>query len=161
MARKGHSVVVRQTLSGLNYGMINDDDLTPRPDYWNSLLWKRLMGTQVFAAQATGDSSGKLRVYAQATAGDESQSVTVLAINLDPQRDVVVSFPEFANRAYQVYQVTAPDIFGTTFLLNGKELSLVNDQTLPETAGIARPASAAPSETIHPLSYTFIVLPRR
>lgn len=161
LARGGHSVVVRQTLSGLNYGMIDDADLTPRPDYWNSLLWKRLMGTQVFQAQATGDTAGRLRVYAQATAGAESDAVTVLAVNLDPQRDAVVSFPGFAGRAYRVYQVNAPDILGTELLLNGKALALVDDRTLPEIVGAARPGVDAPAETIHPLSYTFIVFPRR
>ena len=98
LARKGHSVVVRQTLSGGDYGMINDDDLSPRPDYWNSLIWKRLMGTGVFDVSVTGDNSDRLRVYAHTSAADEARSVTVLAINIDPQRDANVSLPGLEGR---------------------------------------------------------------
>ncbi len=159
LARKDHSVVVRQTLSGSDYGMINDQTLEPRPDYWNSLLWKRLMGTRVYAAQASGDPSNKLRVYAHATANDEANAVTILAINLDDQRDATVSFPEFSNRRYTVYAMNAPDLFGTTVQLNDHKLALVDDQTLPQLSGVAQDAAALPTLTLHPLSYAFVVLP--
>ena len=161
LARKDHSVVVRQTLSGSDYGMIDDQTLDPRPDYWNSVLWKRLMGTRVYAVQTSGDTSGKLRVYAQATANAENNSVTILVINLDDKRDATVAFPGFANRPYQVYALNAPDIFGNAVQLNGQELKLVNDQTLPEIQGISREASGTPTIMLHPLSYTFVVFPNK
>jgi heparanase len=161
LARHGQSVVVRQTLSGMNYGMIDENSLDPKPDYWNSLLWKRLMGTRVYSAQATGDSSGKLRVYPQSTMGRDSEAVTVLAINLDPERAAAVSLPQFVNRSYEVYEITAPDIFGTTVLLNGSELRLGDGGTLPIILGATRPPTESPVETLHPLSYTFFVFPIR
>ena len=161
LARKDHAVVVRQTLSGSDYGMIDDQTLEPRPDYWNSLLWKRLMGTRVYATQKSGEQSGKLRVYAHATANDESNSVTILATNLDDKRDAMVSFSGFGNRNYQVYAMNAPDILGTMVQLNGRELRLVNDQTLPDLQGVSHDASATPTITIHPLSYSFVVFPNK
>jgi hypothetical protein len=102
-----------------------------------------------------------LRVYAQATANAENNSVTVLAINLDDQRDAAVSFPEFVNRPYQEYAMNASDIFGTSVQLNGQELKLMNDQTLPEMQGISHEASGTPTISIHSLSYTFVVFPNK
>lgn len=160
LARKDHAVVVRQTLSGSDYGMIDDQTLDPRPDYWNSVLWKRLMGTRVYDAQTTGNPAGKLRVYAQATANAESDSVTILAINLDHEHDAMVSLPGFADRRYQVYAMNAPDILGASLQVNGQELKLSNDQALPEIQGISREASGTPTIVIHPLSYAFVVVPK-
>jgi heparanase 1 len=161
LARKDHAVVVRQTLSGSDYGMIDDQTLEPRPDYWNSLLWKRLMGTRVYATQTSDEPSGKLRIYAHATANDEANSVTVLAINLDDRRDAIVSFPQFGSRARRIYTLNAPDLFGGTIQLNDRELKLVNDQTLPELKGIEHDPASPPAITLHPLSYAFIVFPLR
>ena len=159
LAQKDHAVVVRQTLSGSDYGMIDDQTLDPRPDYWNSVLWKRLMGTRVYAVQTNDNASGKLRVYAQATANAEKNLVTILAINLDDQRNATVSFAGFENRPYQVYAMNASDIFGTAVQLNGQDLKLVNDKTLPEIQGVSRQAAGTPNISIRPLSYTFIVFP--
>jgi heparanase len=161
LARKGHEVVVRQTLSGMDYGMINDGDLNPRPDYWNSLMWKHLMGSQVYSVQASGENSDRLRVYAQASAADETKSVSVLLINIDPQRDATVSFPGFENSGFDVYQVNAPDIFGSKVLLNNNELALTADNTLPEIHGESQRSQGIPNVTVHPLSYTFVTFPIR
>ena len=161
LARKGHAVVVRQTLSGMDYGMINDSDLSPRPDYWNSLMWKRLMGSQVYSVQVSGDNSNRLRAYAHASAADETKSVTVLTINIDPQRDATVSFPGFENNSYDVYQINAPDIFGGKVLLNNNQLALTSDNAVPEIHGESRQSQGIPTVTVHPLSYTFVTFPLR
>ena len=67
----------------------------------------------------------------------------------------------FANRRSQEYQVTASDVFDTRVLVNGSELKLVDDQTLPDLLALARDNAETGTMTIHPLSYTFIVLPLR
>jgi heparanase 1 len=157
LARQGHQVVVRQSLTGMDYGLLDEGTLEPRPDYWNSLLWKRLMGTRVFAAQAAGDGEDRLRVYAHATALGDAASVTALAINLDPQRDAVLSFPQFEGRAHEHYAVTAPDVLGRTVLLNGVELGLVDDRALPEIRANRHEGVGLPTVTLQPLSYTFVV----
>ena len=66
LARRGHAVVVRQTLSGSDYGLIDDASLEPNPSYWASWLWRRLMGTEVLAA-GTDTVTASLRVYAHCT----------------------------------------------------------------------------------------------
>ena len=159
MARHEHEVVVRQSLTGMNYGLIDEDGLVPRPDYWNSLLWVRLMGSRVYEPQIDGENVDRLRVYAHASALDEHEFVTILAINLDPQRDAVLSFPSFPNSRYELYAITAPDVLGTSILLNGKPLVLVSDETLPEIKGEWQEGQVVPQVTINPLSYAFIRFP--
>jgi hypothetical protein len=61
VARRGHAVVVRQTLSGSDYGLIDDATLQPNPSYRASWLWRRLMGRQVLAASTVPDAAA-LRV---------------------------------------------------------------------------------------------------
>lgn len=157
LARLGHDVVVRQTLCGMNYGLIDDEGLEPRPDYWNSLLWKRLMGTRVYTAQATGEHRGKMRVYAQSTPGAEDGAVTVLAINLDHRRSATLSFPGLEGHRCEIYQVTSPDVLGKTVLLNGTELKVRGDGHLPEISGTEQRGAGAPTVDVLPLAYTFTV----
>jgi heparanase 1 len=152
MARKGMDVVVRQTLSGMNYGLIDDATLAPRPDYWASLLWKRLMGRHVLATTVTGDNGRRLRTYAHAT----DSTRTLLLINLDPTRDAAVRVPTLNGMTYAEYAVTAPDLFGQTTHLNGTPLALTAAGTLPSTPGRDHAAAASATVTVHPLSYSFV-----
>ena len=153
LARHEHDVVIRQTLAGSNYQLITDDTLEPLPDYWASLLWKRLMGTEVLEAAASGEDADTLRVYAHRT--PDADGVTLLAVNLDPQRQAEVALPELSgDRA--VYAMTGPDLFGTDVLLNGERLGLEGD-ALPELVGEPLLAEAD-TVTINPLSYTFVTV---
>jgi heparanase 1 len=159
MARQGQRVVVRQSLAGMDYGLLDGDTLDPRPDYWSSLLWKRLMGRQVYAARAEGDGADRVRVYAHAAAGGGEGSAAVLALNLDPWRDASVSFPDLAGKACEVYAVTAPDVLGRTVLLNGVTLTLADGRALPDLRGTWREGPGVPAVRIYPLSYAFVVFP--
>jgi heparanase 1 len=156
LARSGHDTVVRQSLTGMNYGMIDDANLAARPDYWNSLLWKRLMGTRVYDTKVIGDPSGKLRAYAHSGAGDEPGSLTVLLINLDHRRSATVTLPGIKSPDSQVYQFTSPDIFGTKVQLNGSELTFAPDGSLPVMQGRQQPDPGVAKVTLNPLSYCFV-----
>ncbi|MCX6001640.1 MAG: glycoside hydrolase [Chloroflexi bacterium] len=156
LARAGHDTVVRQSLTGMNYGMIDDSDLAPRPDYWNSLLWKHLMGTRVYEVKVSGDPSGKLRAYAHSGAGDDPGSLTILLINLDHQRSAAVSLPAIKSSSSQIYEFTTPDIFGKEVLLNGSELKFAPDGGLPVIHGRQQPEAGVPNITLNPLSYCFV-----
>jgi heparanase 1 len=164
LARTGHSVVVRQTLSGMNYGMIEDETLDPRPDYWNSVLWKRLMGVNVYEAtiSATGSDAQlaeKVRVYAHSTPGAAAGSATILAINLDHERDVSLTFPAFEGRTWAVFALNSPDLFGTNLLLNGTELTIADDQALPPILPVVHSEPGVPEVPLCPLSYAFVYFP--
>jgi len=161
MARAEQQVVVRQTLTGMDYGLIDDDTLEPRPDYWNSLLWKRLMGKMVYGVEKTGESSEKLRLYAHGSVSKDDSSVTVLAINLDHQRDAVLTLPDFFDGTCELYRITTPDIFGRTVLLNYEPLRLIDDQKLPKIFGERQENQELPTVKINPLSYAFIKFSRK
>jgi heparanase 1 len=160
LAAKDTRVVVRQTLSGMNYGMIDDATLQPRPDFWYSLLWKRLMGQKVYRASVEG--SPHLRAYAQSTPSQADGTLTVLLINLDPQSSAQVTLPGWENLPYDVYEVNGPDLFGQDVLLNGQALKIGEDLQIPPTPGASHSAApGTPLIQVHPLSYTFVTLPRK
>jgi heparanase len=156
LARSGHAVVVRQTLSGSNYGMIDQETLAPRPDYWNSLLWKRLMGRKSFAVQVEGEGASRVRVYAHDSPGG---GTCALVINLNHDRDASVSFPSMKDRRAVVYRLSAPDILGPVLLLNGAPLTVSGDGALPALNGEEISMKGEAVLTVRPISYTFIRFP--
>ena len=148
LARLEHDVVVRQTLSGSNYQLITDDTLQPLPDYWASLLWKRLMGVEVLAVRASG--ADNVRIYAHR--GVNVGTATVLVINHDHRRTAVVRGLN-ASAIEGVYAVTAPDVLGTRVLLNGEPINMIGELTVPT---FAPTPLREKNLTVHPLSYTFV-----
>ncbi|MCG8614699.1 MAG: hypothetical protein MI802_00675, partial [Desulfobacterales bacterium] len=131
LARTGHDVIVRQTLSGMDYGMIDPDTLTPAPDYWNSLLWKRFMGRDVYGVRVEG--AEKLRAYAHSHP-ERKGVLSLLLINLDHESSVLAHLPKVFKGPVEVMQLGTEDLFSKDLYLNGKKLELVDD-ALPEIKG--------------------------
>jgi heparanase len=160
LARHGHDVMIRHTLVGSDYGMLELDtedracSLAPRPDYWGSLLWRRLMGQQVYAVTTEGDTKGKLRAYAHSVSG-AGDGISLLVLNLDHESSVMLSLPELAGRSCEVYALSAPDLFGKTLLLNGAPLELRGGR-LPKTQGIHHTNTLDPAVTLPPLGCAFL-----
>jgi heparanase 1 len=153
MARAGERVVVRQTLSGSEYGLIDDGTLRPNPDYYNSLLWKQLMGDTVL--RVTHDERNpRLRLYAHCTHG-AADSVTLLAINTDPHGAARVRLPALAPRARE-YSLTAPRLDSRDLWLNGERLELQHGAP-PELRGRTLELDGGTFE-LAPASYSFVVL---
>lgn len=63
LAQKGVQVVAHNTLDASDYGLIDQDTLVPRPNYWAAVLWRRNMGSTVLASPQP--PSNGLRIYAQ------------------------------------------------------------------------------------------------
>ncbi|MEY4721233.1 MAG: hypothetical protein RIQ46_958 [Pseudomonadota bacterium] len=78
LAKKGVQVVAHNTLAASDYGLIDQDTLKPRPNYWAAVLWRRTMGSTVLAAPAS--PSADLRLYAHCLPG-KGGGVGILAIN--------------------------------------------------------------------------------
>jgi len=157
MARRGQPVVVRQTLSGADYGLMDDATLTPRSDYWVSVLWKRLMGTAVLA---TASDDPLLLAYAHCaptTGGLPGGAATVVLLNLEKVPKTVL----FGGTGpLEVYLVDADDLLSPTIRLNGVPLAAAVDGALPslEPATLAR----APGQAwlgLPPTSLAFVTLP--
>jgi len=81
LASLGVSKVFRQALVGARYGLLDGNSMDPRPDYFASFLWKRLMGRQVLTLPPKNPAGSKLRIYAHADKAGQTASRTILAIN--------------------------------------------------------------------------------
>ena len=141
---------VRQTLSGSDYGLIDDATLRPNPDYWAALLWHRLMGTAIIAPRLH-HAPARLRVYGACTRG--GGGMTLLALNLDRRRRVTLELPRAASAA-RVYLVTAPSLLGRTVRLGERALATTHTGAVPVLAGARH---AGRSLTLPPVAYAFIV----
>lgn len=120
-------VVFHNTLAASDYGLLDEDGLVPRPDYWAAVLWSRLMGPQVLASSSTG-SVEDLTVYAHCRAGDEDGATyAVVNASTDQTRTVAT-----ASRTAEVYRLTSGDLDSATVQLNGDELVADDDGTLPD-----------------------------
>ena len=148
-AQKGVQSVMVNTLASSDYGLLNEETLEPRPDYWAAVLWKKWMGATVLDVQPAPGS--RLRLYAHCT-GRVKGAVTILVLNLDETREQTLSVPQAA----EAYTLTAPSLDSTHTFLNGSELRTDVDGALPAltsshlTAGTMRFA---------PASATFLVVP--
>jgi len=81
LAREGVTKVFRQSLTGSAYGLLDQDTIGPRPDYYASFLWKRLMGKCVYDPMFAIRPDPKLRVYLHANPA--GKKITLLCANTD------------------------------------------------------------------------------
>lgn len=135
LARMHHQVVVRQTLIGSDYGIIDDKTLEPNPDYYNSLLWKKCMGSKVFKASS---DNPYLRVYAHSTTGKQrGTNIALLAINIHDKQSINLKIPQGVIKKYHL--CTAPNIRSKKVTIDEQTC---NQQTF----------------TLPPLSYGFFLI---
>lgn len=145
------NVVFHNTLAASDYGLIDEDDLEPRPTYWAALVWHRVMGDRVVAvtkAPAVDD----LAVYAHCT--PDAGGVTYAVVNSSRTETRTVAAGE---KKATVYQLTGEALDGGTIALNGEVLTAADDGTVPAVEGVTE---AGPI-SIPPASVTFVVDPTR
>jgi heparanase 1 len=155
LARRGTKVVVRQALSGADYGLLAEPTLEPRPDYFASVLWRRLMGTRVLDRALTAPPS--LRAYAHCAAAGVAApgAVAVVAINLDG-KPLDVAIDGVGDGAHQLWIVGADALDARVAKLAGQPLVAAADGTLPPML----PAHGRGRRiTLPPLSYAFALFP--
>ena len=159
LASHGQQVVARQSLTGGQYHLIHSDTFEPYPDYFNSLLFRALMGHRVLAdatatpTPPTAFDPALVRTYAHCTR-DRAGAVTVLALNLSQTDPVSLNFPD-AGVAREVYLATADDLLGTDLQLNGTVLAVGDDGSAPAF----EPVTGTDPVVLPPVSYAFVVLP--
>jgi hypothetical protein len=149
LAKRGVQVVAHNTLAASDYGLIDEETLTPRPNYWSAVLWRKLMGATVLDA-GTSPTPG-LYLYAHCLR-DHPGGVALLAINADRAASHDLAIPGNSSR----YTLTAKDLLGTTVALNGRELKIGAGDALPEM-----PSEPAPKGRVRlaPVSITFLAIP--
>ena len=150
MAFHGYTGFCRQDFIGADYGMSDCATGKPLPDYWTALAFGKTMGPKVLETQNDGGDS--LRSYAHCTANSRTGAVTVLLINL-ANRSTTVDFgsaqaksTNLLGKVVQKYVLTdsvdpkfslinTTGIMGTGIRLNGKELTLEADGSVPTLIG--------------------------
>jgi heparanase 1 len=157
MARRGTPVVVRQSLTGADYGLLAEPTLEPRPDYFATLLWRRLMGTRVLAA-TVAKTAPAVRAYAHCAAaaapGAKPGAVTVLAINLDASLPRTLALDGVGGGQRQAFVVSADSLQARVAKLNGQPLVAADDGSIPSLAPVA---GSGGSLVLPPVSYAFVV----
>jgi len=158
VASRGQPVTIRQSLTGASYGLLDEDTLEPRPDFYNSVLFRRLMGTEVLSASAEDDQD-LIRSYAHCTRagapGAGSGAVTILVLNLSTTHVAEVSFAELDTTDALVWRLSADRLAAPTIRLNDQSLSL-DDGAMPDLEPIPL---AAETLALPPPAYAFVVLP--
>src|SRR5271169_102075 len=79
LSKRGVQVHMHNTLASSDYGLVDNNTLRPRPNYWAALLWHKFMGTKVLDPVPTASS---LHLYAHCLRGQPG-GVALLAINTD------------------------------------------------------------------------------
>ena len=150
LAKAGVQVVMHNTLSGSDYGLLDEVTFNPRPDYWAALLWHRLMGRIVLDPGVP--TQPDLHVYAHCHRRLRG-GVSILVINTSRDASHALGFPIGSER----YTLHASDLQSKTVELNGKTLALGDNDTLPDITATPTPAGVV---TFEPATLTFLAMPK-
>jgi hypothetical protein len=150
LARQGVKVVAHNTLVASDYGLIDEQDFSPRPNYWAAALWSKFMGARVLES---GVASRKgLHVYAHCTRS-VTGGVTLLVINNDEQQSSAIDL-SLASERYTLSSDTG--LSTKDVLLNDRLLKLSANDELP---GFEAVKAAPGSIDFKPATITFLVVP--
>ncbi|TMS04855.1 Inactive heparanase-2, partial [Larimichthys crocea] len=147
-AMQGIDVVLRHSFFDYGYTHLVDQHFNPLPDYWFSLVFKRLVGPRVLAVRVAGLQRkpqpgrvirDKLRIYAHCTSYYNHNyvrgSITIYIINLHRSRKKIKLAGTLRNNTVHQYLLQP---YGTDGLrakyvqLNGEKLLMVDNETFPE-----------------------------
>jgi hypothetical protein len=128
MAQRGVQIVMHNTLAASDYGLLDESNFAPRPNYWAALLWRRLMGTIVLDPGAS--QPPHLHLYAHCLRGKRG-GVALLAINTDRAESPSLDLSMPATR----YGLTALNLTDAHVSMNGRELTLDARDELPSLEG--------------------------
>ena len=154
------SLVARQTLYGSRYALVGsgaENDFWPNPDYFTSILFKRLVGTKTLTVHDWHTPLRTLRVYSFCSAHTPG-AVTIIALNL---RNVTASLTfsgvSSSHRAEYLLTSDPETIVSRSIFLNGTPLNVTLPHfDLPPLEPLLR-SNDAPFH-MPPLSYAFVEL---
>ncbi|XP_076021774.1 inactive heparanase-2 [Genypterus blacodes] len=171
-AVQGIDVVLRHSFFDYGYTHLVDQNFNPLPDYWFSLIFKRLVGPQVLAVRVAGLQRkprpgrvirDKLRIYAHCTSFSNHNyargSITIYIINLHRSRKKIKLAGTLRNKTVHQYLLQP---YGTDGLrakhiqLNGEKLLMVDNETFPELK--PRALRAGRTIAMPPLTIGFYVI---
>ncbi|XP_074856092.1 inactive heparanase-2 isoform X4 [Carettochelys insculpta] len=172
LASQGIEVVMRHSFFDHGHNHLVDQNFNPLPDYWLSLLYKRLVGPKVLAVHVAGLQGkprpgrvirDKLRIYAHCTSHHNQHyargSITLYIINLHRSRKKIKLVGTLRDKVVHQYLLQPEGTEGLharAVQLNGQPLAMADDGTLPELK--PRPLRAGRTLVIPPLSMSFYVV---
>jgi heparanase len=118
LAQKGVQAVFHNTLSASDYSLIDEHTMTPRPNYWAAVLWRRVMGSTVLESPAA--PSPDLRLYAHCLRGQPG-GVALAAINLGDTAQTVHS-----GRGARAWVIQAADLDSQAVTISNEAPGLGN-----------------------------------
>ncbi|XP_062414966.1 heparanase isoform X1 [Pungitius pungitius] len=143
-ARLGMAVVMRQVLIGSGSYHLLDENLDPLPDYWLSVLYKRLVGPEVLKIESRS-STVRLYLHCANRNSYRGGAVTLISMNLG-QEPACISLPTLLSSSSTVeafvLQSDRPGgegLYSRCVKLNGGVLKMVDDRTLPHLKGARLP----------------------
>lgn len=134
LAKHDVEVVMHNTLSSNDYGLLEEDTFVARPNYWAAVLWQRLMGEDVLELGATPNSD-TLIVYAHCTAGiaeapEGAVTYLLLNVSLEATYSVLLSTENAL-----VYGLSSDELEGTSVNLDGMTLTAAGDGSFGKLQG--------------------------
>ncbi|KAM6184175.1 inactive heparanase-2 isoform 1-T1 [Erethizon dorsatum] len=172
LANQGIDVVIRHSFFDHGYNHLVDQNFNPLPDYWLSLLYKRLIGPKVLAVHVAGLQRkprpgrvirDKLRIYAHCTNHHNHNyvrgSITLFIINLHRSRKKIKLAGTLRDKLVHQYLLQPygqEGLKSKSVQLNGQLLVMVDDGTLPELK--PRPLRAGRTLVIPPVTMGFYVV---
>ncbi|XP_015202010.1 inactive heparanase-2 isoform X2 [Lepisosteus oculatus] len=171
-AMEGIDVVIRHSFFDYGYNHLVDQNFNPLPDYWLSLLFKRLVGPRVLAVHVAGLQRkprpgrvirDKLRIYAHCTSFQNHNyvrgSITIYIINLHRSRKKIKLAGTLRNKTVHQYLLQPAGSEGLqarSVQLNGEPLVMVDDETFPDL----KPRTLRPGRMIAlpPMAIGFYVI---
>jgi hypothetical protein len=130
LAKRGVQVVAHNTLVASDYGLLEEDTLRPKPNYWGALLWRQMMGTTVLDSGIPIQAG--LHVYAHCQRGTPG-GVSLLVINTDRNASRELMIPNASER----FTLDAANLQDSTVRLNGNTLALDAEKNVPAIGGMA------------------------
>ena len=125
-----NGVIFHNTLASSDYGWLKHGTFMPRPSYFSVLLWKKLMGNTVY--DSTIPTEMGAHVYAHSRA-DKKEGIAYLIINNSRSDSTTIELPCEA----EIYSLSGNgNLRSRTMLLNGNELTLKENDELPEMNSI-------------------------
>ena len=126
LAKNGVRVVMHNTLAASEYSLIDQDTHLPKPDYWAAWLWAKLMGTKVYEA---GKGTQGIYLFAHDRKGNKDGR-TLLVLNAN-KASTTINIPSGGKQ----YTLTSKNLQSEHVQLNGQDLELNNDDSLPAMIG--------------------------
>jgi len=141
VGRFGGSGLMRQSLFGGRYALLDPETFIPRPTYWVALLFKRLTAGSNVVLAVDGDTemNRTLRIYARCS--DAEGSVIVFGTNLNADSTNLTFSPMLSAAPAREDYVLTGTLGSGSIALNGKTMTL-NGGKLPNITGASVPPNA-------------------